>query len=68
MNKYIDQRNWPSDLEAARLFAFRAIKEMKYKNSVPKLMRAVEQAPTVAKIQKVVINAIFKGDGFGVIR
>ncbi len=68
MDKYIDQKNWPAGLEASRLFALQAIKEMKYRNNVPRLMRAVEEAPTVTRVQKVIINAILAGEGMRVVR
>ena len=68
MDKYINQSNWPTELEASRLFALQALKDMKYRNNVPKLMRAVEAAPSVKRVQMIIINAILSGEGLRVVR
>ena len=65
---YINKDNWPSDIEGAREFAREALECFKYRDEVPKLLKAVEQATCVARVQYIIVNAILSGEGNKVIK
>ena len=67
MDKYINQANWPTTIESAKDFAKEALDEMKYRNNVPALTRAVENATSVKRVQMIVINSILSGEGLKVL-
>lgn len=65
---FINQDNWPTDVDDARAFGLQALKYFRYRDQVPKLTAAVQRATTVQRIQHIIINAILSGEGYRVIK
>lgn len=68
LEKYVDAKNWPSDLEQAKAFGKQAVSHFKFKDKIPKFKMAINKANSVAKVQFIVINAIMSGEGKAVIK
>ena len=68
LEKYVSAKNWPKELDAAKDFGKEAVSHFKFKEKIPKFNAAIDSAPTVAKVQSIVINAILSGEGKGVLK
>ena len=67
LEKFVDSKNWPKDLAAAKEFGKEATAQFKFKDKIEKFNNEIDKATTVAKVQSVVINAIMAGEGNKVI-
>lgn len=66
--RYIDQTNWPTDLEKAKQFAREAVGEWKWKDKAPKFLRQIDRATSVKRLQEIVIYPLLSGEGLAVIK
>ena len=55
-------------LDEAKEFARRYIKEMKFQKKAEKLLRDLEKATNVARVQKLIIDIHLAGEGNGVVK
>jgi len=65
---YVNAKNWPKELEAAKEFARNAILTFQWKKKAPKFLAAIDNASTVKRVQQIVINPILSGEGIGVVK
>ena len=65
---YVSEVNWPNELEPARDFARQAVSEWKWKDKSEKILREIEKAGTIKRLQQLVIYPILSGEGIGVIK
>ena len=65
---YANKKNWPLDLEEARKFAQEAIHQWNWPEKAPKFLALIDQAPTIKRMQELVLYPMLSGEGAAVIR
>lgn len=68
LGQYINKDNWPKDLPSAKVFANEAVQNFKFKQKIPAFQRDIAKAPSVEKLQFMVVNALMSGEGLSVVR
>jgi hypothetical protein len=69
LNECVNKDTWPVELESAKQYATDIINQFHAKKAKKaSLLRAVVEATTVSRIQFIVINSIFSGNGLSVIK
>ena len=68
MDQYIDQNNWPDNLEDAKVFANDAVDNFKYKDKAPAFKRYIALSRSIEKLQFMIINAMLSGENMGVVK
>ena len=68
LTKYVNAAGWPRDLEAAKKYGHEAITKWDFTEKAAKFHRIVDDATSVAAVQKVVINTLLSGEGLATIK
>ena len=64
----ISKLNLAKTLDEAKDLARQYIKEMKFQKKAEKLLRDLEKATNVARVQKLIIDIHLSGEGNGVVK
>jgi len=65
---YVDDRNWPQDLDEAKEFAAEAIEAWAFKDKQEKFLMEINACSTLKRVQELVIYPLLSGEGIGVIK
>jgi len=68
LSKFVNQNNWPKELEDAREFARDAVMNWKWKEKSPMFLAQIDNAKTVKRLQEIVIFPLLSGEGMKVIK
>lgn len=65
---YVNEANWPTDLEAAKEFAKEAVLKWQWNEKKPRFIAKIDRARTVKQVQELLIYPLLSGEGMGVIK